>query len=958
MPMQDLQDLCENADSIVSFNDLWDFSYTSQVNGMENPAIPPAESFSSKMPVPGYWDDETDRLLDSSFHADIVYNPDYMPIKFPPKGNMPPDGSLPYIKGVGWYRKIFEAPVHKKSQQVNLTIGGVRLEAWVWINGTLVKYHLGHSTAFEVPLTGKILSGRKNELIIAVSNVREDRSGCDLRGYHGKSGGIYRPVHMTISGPLRIADLYLQYQRNEKRLQWMAEFQGNANLKGCVLNWRVITVDTGEVLKKGECQISGDRLTWYTDTDDMQEWTEQDPRLYDIQLNLKKGNERLDSYQQIFGMRTIERSGTSLLFNGQPIMLRGVTEHCHFPLTCAPPFEIETYRENIKRMKELGFNWIRFHTWVPPEEYLRAADELGVLIQVEPPVGFDAEEWINILRACRNHPSVIIYCCGNEELLDEKKIEELWQYSILCREYVPDALFCPQSAMRGIEYKWNEDMGDDVISKPFTHNQGRLNTIRKFSDVFGQYSWGYLSYASIFSNLNGLDKRHAIYGRPCLAHEIGIHGSYLDLELEKRYEGSRIGAELYTNSREYLEKMGVLHKARIYYENSCKWQSLLRKQTIETTRKCQYMAGYDFLGPIDQHWHRSGYPCGIMNEFYELKPGETKNNILKYNNESVLLLDHCNKRNIVTGDEFKKDILLSYYGREPIRVAELEWSLLDDKGNSLVAGRQIVENVTSGLVTNIGSIQLAVPALKDPTKVILSVQLKGQNLNLDNNWNYWIFPRTDIENDYSQINDAIHIKNIKVINNNAPAGKNIKMATSLDEGTIDSLAQGATIMLIGCEPLPVLPTTFQQAIAGRVYGNLATIVEKHPAIKTFPHEGFCDWQFYAMLEGGNAVVFNHLDIPFNPIVEIASTFKLIRKQALLFELMVGRGKLLVCTLNLFANDPAAKYMLKSLLDYITSDEFHPKDTVSSKDIRELVRRKYEPLETLGTDQAFDPNAQL
>ena len=165
-------------------------------------------------------------------------------------------------------------------------------------------------------------------------------------------------------------------------------------------------------------------------------------------------------------------------------------------------------------------------------------------------------------------------------------------------------------------------------------------------------------------------------------------------------------------------------------------------------------------------------------------------------------------------------------------------------------------------------------------------------------------------------------------------------------------------MFVGCEPLPALATTFQQAVSGRVYGNLATIVENHPAIKKFPHEGFCDWQFYSMLEGGNAVVFNRLDLPFNPIIEIVSTFKVVRKQAALFELQVEKGKLLVCTLNLFANDPAAKYLLNILMDYIESDEFCPRDTVSSMHLKELVNRKYEPVESCDTDQAFDPNAQL
>ena len=26
--------------------------------------------------------------------------------------------------------------------------------------------------------------------------------------------------------------------------------------------------------------------------------------------------------------------------------------------------------------------------------------------------------------------------------------------------------------------------------------------------------------------------------------------------------------------------------------------------------------GYDYLGAIDYHWHRTGYQCGVLDAFY------------------------------------------------------------------------------------------------------------------------------------------------------------------------------------------------------------------------------------------------------------------------------------------------------------------------------------------------------
>ena len=87
---------------------------------------------------------------------------------------------------------------------------------------------------------------------------------------------------------------------------------------------------------------------------------------------------------------------------------------------------------------------------------------LGVELPLEPKtahrkrgttlVWLGPDEWLDILHACRTHPSVVIYCCGNEELLDDDMIRYLEQMATLLRELVPDALFNPQEAMRGVEY--------------------------------------------------------------------------------------------------------------------------------------------------------------------------------------------------------------------------------------------------------------------------------------------------------------------------------------------------------------------------------------------------------------------------------------------------------------------------------------------------------------------------
>ena len=76
--------------------------------------------------------------------------------------------------------------------------------------------------------------------------------------------------------------------------------------------------------------------------------------------------------------------------------------------------------------------------------------------------------------------------------------------------------------------------------------------------------------------------------------------------------------------------------------------------------------------------------------------------------------------------------------------------------------------------------------------------------------------------------------------------------------TVDDLAaamsRGERVLLLGSGPFKALDTTFRIGMAGRCYGNYATVIDvRHPAMQGMPHEGFCGWQFRRMMEGGRAV---------------------------------------------------------------------------------------------------------
>ena len=149
----------------------------------------------------------------------------------------------------------------------------------------------------------------------------------------------------------------------------------------------------------------------------------------------------------------------------------------------------------------------------------------------------------------------------------------------------------------------------------------------------------------------------------------------------------------------------------------------------------------------------------------------------------------------------------------------------------------------------------------------------------------------------------------------------------------------AGMSYFGSKPFASLPTTFSIGLAGRSSGNLATVVNDHPALKDMPHDGFCSWQFGQLLENGTAVCFETENVPFEPIIEVVSSHKYAIHQASLFEFNVEKGRLLVCSHDFKDSDPAASWLSNRLVDYMQSNEFKPKHTINKTLLYELASCK-------------------
>jgi hypothetical protein len=105
-----------------------------------------------------------------------------------------------------------------------------------------------------------------------------------------------------------------------------------------------------------------------------------------------------------------------------------------------------------------------------------------------------------------------------------------------------------------------------------------------------------------------------------------------------------------------------------------------------------------------------------MNEFLELKPSESVADVLEYNGESVLLLDHSNRRNFHTGERLRMDLMASLYRRSVLREGTVRWRLIGDDGTIHRRGGWSVRDVANGTVQRLGTVDWTMPELSQPAR--------------------------------------------------------------------------------------------------------------------------------------------------------------------------------------------------------------------------------------------------
>ena len=303
------------------------------------------------------------------------------------------------------------------------------------------------------------------------------------------------------------------------------------------------------------------------------------------------------------------------------------------------------------------------------------------------------------------------------------------------------------------------------------------------------------------------------------------------------------------------------------------------------------------------------------------------------------------------GEEIEAALAVSHYGDRPIENASLHWGLVQGE-RVLVAGSVEDLQVSCYQVQNLATIRLQLPTLSRPAKLTLRVSLQDGNQVLRNYWHLWAFPPLALAPSHQAVMlydpDGQQAKLTGRFPFIRPAGEREAMAadvlvtTRLTDPILRYLERGGRVLWLengnelNCRPYNHNP--------GVDY--LATLITDHPVWAAFPHEGWCDRQFFNLI--GKAVLDTGFFEPgkLTPIVETFHVPYLtshtgispFRRKGFLAEAQVGRGRLLATTFVLdgLGSQPEVDTLVSALLAYLLSPLPEAAFVLSGDDLREWV----------------------
>jgi Beta-galactosidase/beta-glucuronidase len=848
----------------------------------------------------------TGSIYDSSWY----FNPRLAKYRIPGNLKFPfwltPDK---YYVGVAWYQKTVTIPANWKGKHIELYLERCHTETTVWIDGKEVGMQNSLSAPHVYDLSALAAPGKHTITIRIDNRIKDINVGPDSHSLtdhtQGNWNGIIGTIALQAMPTTRIEDVqvYPDVVANQARVRVTVNNAVAGTITVSAKSFNSAVVHQVPAVRQSIADTVELVLPM---TDKVQLWDEFHPALYRLQVTLKTNNGVTHSKWLQFGMRSVTIEGRNILVNGRPVFLRGTVNNCEFPLTGFPPMDVAGWERLYTIAKAHGLNHMRFHSWCPPEAAFIAADKVGMYLQPEFP------GWVNHGTSMGNGRPVDKY------IYDETNRIARWygNYASFIMEAVggnePSGRHHPKFLAQLIHY-WQAKDKRRVYTGASVGNSWPLVPENEYMVKAGArgLTWANARPESC-SDYRAVVERFPV---PYITHEMGQWCVFPDFEEVGQYTGV-YKAKNFELFREELAAHGMSDKARDFLMASGKLQVLCYKHEIEKALRTKGLAGFQLLGLQDFPGQGTAL-VGMLNALWQHKPYVTAQEISRFCN-AVVPLVRMPKFVYTNKDTLHAQVELFNFGE--LEEAVVQWVLKDSSGKVINKGVFDKKAYERGNCIPVGAIAYPLSFVQSATRLNLEIAITGTSYV--NDWNIWVFPSSLPE-----------------------TASSVYYTDTLDEKAVNLLQSGGAVFLNAAGKIvkgkeiinhftPVFWNTSWFKM--RPPHTLGFVLDpKHPAFAGFPTSYYSDMPWWGLVNKAQVMHLEDFPKNFQPLLQSIDTWFINRKLAFLLEARVGKGRLLISTLNFSNDDPAARQLLYGLKQYVGSDAFKPDMEVPLSTIQAL-----------------------
>jgi hypothetical protein len=319
-----------------------------------------------------------------------------------------------------------------------LHFGAVDYAADVWVDGQHVLSHEGGQTAFSADITralrqdaqthSVVVRAQDDPLDVTVPRGKQDWQVEPHSIWYHRTTGIWRTVWIEAVPALHI-----------RHLSWTPDVPAASVRLELELSYRpadAVTVEVvlsfeGNEVARQRTSVSSDQIALDIALPAQRNgqhyeqllWTPDNPRLLDATLMVTGAESGSDMVASYLGLRSVGVEAGTFLLNDRPMYVRSVLEQGYWPGSHYTAPGVEALRDEVELIKALGFNAARIHQKVEDPRFLYWCDRLGLMIWGETAGAYEfnalaisrlSREWMDIVRSCTSHPSVITWVPLNE----------------------------------------------------------------------------------------------------------------------------------------------------------------------------------------------------------------------------------------------------------------------------------------------------------------------------------------------------------------------------------------------------------------------------------------------------------------------------------------------------------------------------------------------------------------